>query len=96
MSEQYYLIKKIDVDALKSSLPNTLESEFDAGKYATLSMIGVELGEVIDLSDEAIKDNSGKSWKDCNNFFENSGGVNPTPYMMGYNAALKDLIKPKK
>ena len=74
-NEQYYLIKKSDVDALKSSLPNNLENNYDAGKIAALSMIGIELGKLIDLSDEAIDTKGGESWEDCNNFFSHSGGI---------------------
>lgn len=81
--EKYYLIKKSDVDAMKSTLPNSLESDCDAGRYAVLSMIGVELGKEIDLSDEAINEKANDYADKVDSAYTND--------FYGYAAALKDL-----
>lgn len=41
------------------------------------------------MTDEEIKTEGENKWKEANVFFEKSGGVNPTPFMMGFNSGGK-------
>jgi len=101
MSQEYYLIKKSDLDAIKKSASEKLQnnihrplSEDAIAADACLDVIAeIEKSNIIDLSDEAIEKGSYKVWVEVN---ETGRCNSPTSFKLGYKKALKDLIEPKQ